>query len=150
MQIANVLKPSMVKLGVESRTKEELFEEMVQLFVENGLIPDRSAAVKALLEREAKMSTGIAPGFALPHGKLEGIRGVVMALGVLREGIDFESLDDEPVYVVLVLFSEAGNPGPHIEALSEVGRLLQVPGFIHKLQNAKSAEEVLAIIRAEE
>ncbi len=150
MQIANVLNREMVKLGVESRTKEELFEEMVQLFVEHGLIPDREAAVKALIEREAKMSTGIAPGFALPHGKLEGIHGVVMALGVLREGMDFESLDDEPVRVVLVLFSEAGNPGPHIEALSEIGRLLQVPGFIRKIQNAKSADEVLEIIRAEE
>ena len=73
-----------------------------------------------------------------------------MALGILREGMDFESLDDEPVHVVLVLFSEAGNPGPHIEALSEIGRLLQVPGLTRRIQNAKTADEVLNLIRAEE
>ncbi len=150
MLIADVLKPSMIKLDVESKTKEELFEEMVQLFVENGLVPDREVAVETLLERERKMSTGIAPGFALPHGKLEGISGVQMALGVIRRGMDFEALDDEPVYVVIVLFSEAGNPVPHIEALSEIGRLLSVPGFVDRIRGAKTPQEVLQIIRKEE
>ena len=150
MQIANVLKPSLIKLDVESKTKEELFEEMVDLFVTEGLITDRDAAVNTLLEREAQMSTGIAPGFALPHGKLPDIKGVIMALGVIRDGMDFDSLDNEPVNVVIVEFSEAGSPAPHIEALAEIGRLLQVPGLIRRIQDAETASEILQIIKAEE
>ena len=108
MLISEVLTPSLIKLNVEAKTKEELFEEMVQLFVSAGIIADREAAVMALIEREQKMSTGIAPDFALPHGKIMGIKGVVMALGIIRDGMDFDSLDDEPVHVVLTLFSEVG------------------------------------------
>ena len=150
MLISEVLTPALVKLNVEAQTKEELFEEMVQLLVRNGAIVDREAAVMALIEREQKMSTGIAPDFALPHGKLVGIKGVVMALGIIRKGMDFDSLDDEPVHVVLTLFSEVGNPGPHIEALSEISRLIDIPGFLDRLKQASSAEQIIQIIKEEE
>ncbi len=150
MLISEVLTPSLIKLNVEAKTKEELFEEMVQLFVRAGIIADRDAAVMALIEREQKMSTGIAPDFALPHGKIMGIKGVVMALGIIRDGMDFDSLDDEPVHVVLTLFSEVGNPGPHIEALSEISRLIEIPGLLESIKEASSAEEIIRIIKKEE
>lgn len=150
MLISEVLTPALVKLDVEAQTKEELFEEMVQLFINNGIIADRDAAVMALIEREQKMSTGIAPDFALPHGKIIGIKGVAMALGIIKNGMDFDSLDDEPVHVVLVLFSEVGNPGPHIEALSEISRLIEIPGFLDKLKEADSPEQIIRIIKDEE
>ena len=150
MLISEILKPSMVRLDLDCETKEALFEEMVQMYVSAGLIKDREGAVMALLEREAKMSTGIASGFALPHGKISDVHGVQLALGVVPAGMDFESLDDEPVYVVIMLFSEPGNPTPHIEALSEISRLLLIPGFLDKIRHARSAQEVLQVIRAEE
>ena len=150
MLISEILKPSMVNLKLEAGSKEELFEEMVQMYVSNGIIRDRDAAVMSLLEREAKMSTGIARGFALPHGKLPEIKGVALALGIVRGGIDFESLDDEPVYVVIMLFSEPGNPTSHIEALSEISRLLLIPGFLDRIRSAATPEQVLQIIREEE
>ncbi|MBQ6472884.1 MAG: PTS sugar transporter subunit IIA [Victivallales bacterium] len=150
MLISRLLKPSLIKLDVEASSKEELFEEMVDLFVQEGLVPDRELAVDALMERESKMSTGIAPGFALPHGKLEGIKGVLIAIGIVRDGIDFDSLDDEPVYVVLTLFSETGNPVPHIEALAEIGRLLAIPEFTGQLKNARTPEEIIRIIQENE
>ena len=151
MLISEVLAPSLIKLNVEAKTKEELFEEMVQLFVSAGIIADREAAVMALIEREQKMSTGIAPDFALPHGKIMGIKGVAMALGIIRgDGMDFDSLDDEPVHVVLTLFSEVGNPGPHIEALSEISRLIEIPGLLESIKEAASAEEIIRLIKKEE
>ena len=140
----------MINLKLEAGSKEELFEEMVQMYVSNGIIRDRAAAVMSLLEREAKMSTGIAHGFALPHGKLPEIKGVALALGIVRGGIDFESLDDEPVYVVIMLFSEPGNPTSHIEALSEISRLLLIPDFLDRIRSASTPEQVLQIIREEE
>ena len=150
MLISEVLTPSLIKLNVEAKTKEELFEEMVQLFVRAGIVTDRDAAVMALIEREQKMSTGIAPDFALPHGKLSGISGVIMALGIIRKGMDFDALDDQPVHVVITLFSEIGNPGPHIEALSEISRLISIPDFLERLKSANSPEQILRIIKSEE
>jgi len=150
MKISELLTPSLIKVELESEDKEELFEEMVQLFIEQGLITDREAALEALFEREAKMSTGIAKWLGLPHGKLDEAQGLLMALGVSRIGIEYDSLDGEPVYVVLMVFAEVGNPGPHIEALAEVSRLFSIPGFIDRIRSAHDASEVLRIITEEE
>ena len=150
MKISEHLNPSLIKVDLESEEKEECFEEMLQLFVDTGRIKDRQAALKALLEREAKMSTGVAKWLALPHGKLEEAQGLMMALGVSKQGIEYDSLDGEPVYVVLMVFAEVGNPGPHIEALAEISRLFSIPGFTASVRDAESAEEILSLIKEEE
>lgn len=150
MKLSDVLKPGLVRVGLRSEEKEEVFEEMVQLFVDEGLIEDRDAALSAVFEREAKMSTGIARWLAIPHGKIEEAEGLIVALGTSSKGIDYDSLDGEPVYVVMMVFAELGNPGPHIEALAEISRLFSIPGFTGKIRDAGSAEEVLALIKQEE
>ena len=150
MNISDVVKPSLVKIGLESEEKEELFEEMVQLFVDEGRIRDRDAAVQALLEREEKMSTGVARWLALPHGKLEEAEGLMMAIGISRKGIEYDSLDGELVYVVVMVFAEVGNPGPHIEALAEISRLFSIPGFTARMREVESPEAALELIRQHE
>jgi len=150
MKISDALSPELIKIGLESEDKEELFEEMVQLFVDAGLISDRTTAIRALEEREAKMSTGVAKGLGLPHGKLDEASGVMMALGVSERGIEYDALDGKPVHVVLMVFAEVGNPGPHIEALAEISRLFMIPGFTERVKNARDARELLEMIEAEE
>ncbi len=150
MKISELLTPSLIKIGLESEEKAELFEEMVHLFVRSGLIHDREAAVRALVEREEKMSTGVAKWLGLPHGKIAEAKGLLMALGISKQGIEYDSLDGEDVFVVLTVFAEEGNPGPHIEALAEISRLFSAPGFTGKIRDAASAEEVLDLIRREE
>lgn len=150
MRTSDVLLLSLVKVGLESEEKEEVFEEMVQLFVDAGLLADRDAALQALFEREAKMSTGVAKWLALPHGKIDEAEGVLMAIGTSKTGIEYDSLDGEPVYVVLMVFAEVGNPGPHIEALAEVSRLFSIPGFTEKIRSATTAVELLDMIKDEE
>lgn len=150
MRISELLKPSLIRVALESEEKDVLFEEMVQVFVDDGLLRDRDGALQALREREAKMSTGIARGLALPHGKVKEVRGLLMAIGISRRGIDYQALDGEPVFVVILVLAEVGNPGPHIEALAEISRLFSLPGFMTRIQNAGSPAEVLDLIRQEE
>ncbi|MBN2449987.1 MAG: PTS sugar transporter subunit IIA [Lentisphaeria bacterium] len=150
MRLTELLIPAHIKIGLESEDKEEVFEEMVQLLVDSGTIRDRAAAIRTLLEREAKMSTGIARWIGLPHGKLEEAKGLLMAVGVSRKGIEYDSLDGEPVHIVIMVFAEVGNPGPHIEALAEISRLFSIPGFTERIREVRSAEELLQTIRGEE
>lgn len=150
MKISDKLNTSLIKVGLESEEKEEVFEEMVQLFVENDLIKDRDAALQAILEREEKMSTGIARWLAIPHGKIAEAKGLLIAVGISKEGIEYDSLDGEPVYVVIMVFAEEGNPGPHIEALAEISRLFSIPGFTSKMCAAQTPQEVLQMIKNEE
>jgi mannitol/fructose-specific phosphotransferase system IIA component (Ntr-type) len=150
MRLTDYLTPAVIKIGLESEDKDELFEEMVQLLVDAGKITDREEALAALFDRESKMTTGIARWIGLPHGKVDGIDGMILAMGISRKGIEYDSLDDEPVYVVLLVLAETDNPGPHIEALAEISRLFAVPGFTEKIRDAKTADELLALIQAEE
>lgn len=150
MRLSELLTPALIKIGLESRDKDELFREMVQLFVNAGHIRDRGAAIEALLEREAKMSTGIARWIGLPHGKLQEARGILLAVGTSHHGIEYDSLDGEPVHVVTMVFAEVGNPGPHIEALAEISRLFFIPGFVERMREAPAPADLLKLIRDEE
>ena len=150
MKISELLTPALIKLDLASLDKDELFEEMVQIFVANGQVSDRAAAVRILQEREAKMSTGVGNGIGIPHGKLPEAKQSLLALGISRQGIDYDALDGEPVHIVLVIFAQPDNPGQHIELLAEISRLFGIPGFSDRILAAATPQEVLDIIRSEE
>lgn len=150
MRISEYLNPGLVKLDLRSETKDDLFVEMVQLFVKNGLIQDADEAVRVLEEREEKMSTGVGNGVGLPHGKLPGAKHSLLALGISKNGIDYDSLDGEPVYIVITIFANPENPAQHIEVLAEISRLFAIPEFARRIRFAHSADEVLSIIAAQE
>ena len=150
MKISELLSASLVKLGLTSVSKEELFEEMVQLFADNHLIQDRAEALRVLEEREEMMSTGVGNGLGIPHGKLPEAERSLLAIGISREGIDYESLDGKPVYVVLTIFANPENPAQHIEILAEISRLFAIPGFTERIRSASSPQQVIDIIKSEE
>lgn len=150
MKISEFLKPTLIKMSLDSDNKDELFPEMVQLFVSEGLIKDRVTAIRVLEEREAKMSTGIANGLGLPHGKLPEAKQTLLAMGISKEGIEYDSLDGELVYIVITIFAELENPGQHIQVLAEISRLFSISGFMDRIRAAKTPSEVLDCIRSEE
>ena len=94
MKISELLTPALVKLNLVSRTKDELFEEMVQVFVDAGEIHDREEAIEVLTRREEQMSTGVGNGIGIPHGKLPAATHSLIALGISPEGIDYDARMD--------------------------------------------------------
>lgn len=151
MKISEILKPSLIKVRLQSETKEELFDEMVQLFVDEGLLKDRDVALNSLLEREEKMSTGVARWLGLPHARVPEVKGVLMAVGVSEKGVDYGSLDGQPVYIVFMLFAEVGNAASiYLRALADVCRLFSNPVFTERIRAARTSFEVLELIRQEE
>ncbi|HET6441530.1 MAG TPA: PTS sugar transporter subunit IIA [Phycisphaerae bacterium] len=150
MRLRDLLDESVVKVDLESRDKEECFEEMIDLLVRAGRISDRAAAIKALREREAKGSTGIGQGIAIPHANDASIKAMTAAMATSPAGIEFDAIDDEPVHAVFLLLARMDDPGPHVRALAEISRLVQTPGLYRRLTEAKSPREVLDILDAEE
>ncbi len=150
MKLTELLDESVINVDLESIDKDEVFAEMVEMLVRVGRLGDREAALDAIRTREAMATTGIGSGVAVPHGKSPTVGQLTGALGISREGIDYEATDDEPVHVVFLVLAEANNPGPHVECLGEIARLLQVQGFYDRLRRAESVEEALAVIKAEE
>jgi len=150
MRLCELLDAATIKIEMAAGGKKEAIEELVDLLVQAGRLSDRAGALEALMKREAVQTTGIGNGVAVPHAKYAGVAALTAALGISRPGLDFDAVDHQPVKVVLMLLAKVNDPGPHIRALAEISRLLQVPGFYQKLIDAKSAADLLAVIAAQE
>ena len=140
MQLASLLSEDVIKVPLGAYDKEEAIAELVELLVRAGRVADREAVLEALYERETKGTTGIGGGIAIPHARHESLSGVVLAAGVSPDGVEFESVDDEPVHVVFLVVAEAHNPGPNVELLADIGNLFQQPGAYDKLKAASSGQ----------
>jgi fructose-specific phosphotransferase system IIA component len=146
MKLMDLLTADCVKVNLEAEDKEEAIAELVEQLVRAGRIPDRGAAIRCIFARENRQSTGIGHGVAIPHGKDATVPRLTVAVGTSGAGIEFDSLDDEPVHLVFVVLAEENNPGPHIQALAEIARLLQDNDVYARLRSATEAQDVLAAI----
>jgi len=150
MNLYQLLGEKNIKVPLESKTKEAVLEELVDLLCESHNIDHRDDILKAIKERENAMSTGIGNNVAVPHCKCDRVDRLVASLGISNEGIDYDSLDEKPAKIFFILVAEANNPGPHIKALAKLSRLLSSGSLREELIQAKSASEVLAAIKTRE
>jgi fructose-specific phosphotransferase system IIA component len=146
MTLTKILQPTCVKVPLEGKDKKSIITELVDLLDSNGALLDREMALNAVLVREQTKSTGIGSGIAIPHGKCAAAKELVMAIGLLSEGIDFESVDAKPVKIIFLLVSPADQTGPHIQALAKISRLMLDAEFKEELEGASSAEEVYELL----
>src|SRR5581483_8411841 len=111
---------------------------------------DAKATVEVLLEREKLGSTGIGQGIAIPHAKSEQANDVAAAFGLSRRGVQFDSLDGEPVYIFFVLVAPPNAAALHLKALARISRLLKDKFFRQALRDVKAPADILKIIKDED
>ena len=150
MVLTQILEPAYIKVPLDGKNKKSVIMELVDILDANGLLTDKNDVLEAVLMREQTRSTGIGSGIAIPHGKCKGVKDLVMAMGISHEGIDFQSIDEKPVYIVVLLVSPIDRTGPHIQALARISRLMLDEEFKNKLQNAASAQELYELINEKE
>jgi fructose-specific phosphotransferase system IIA component len=150
MILTQILQPACVKVPLDGKDKHSVIEELVDLLDANHLLINKDEVLQAVLTREATRSTGIGSSIAIPHGKCKGVKELVMAMGVSRQGIDFQSIDSKPVHIVVLLASPIDKTGPHIQALARISRLMLDENFRNNLRNATSAEEIYNLIKSKE
>lgn len=148
MLLKQVFPVDCIKIGLESEYKEELFEELVDIYIRaNANFADRTEILRAIAEREALMSTGIKKGIAIPHGKTGSVSGIKGVIGISSSGIDYESLDGEPVYLVFLLLSSPSESEQHLRVLRNLAILLDNPSFKADLLAAASPDEANRILQ---
>ncbi len=150
MILTQILQPTCVKAPLDGKDKDSVITELVDLLAENNLLVDRDVVLEAVFTREQTRSTGIGSGIAIPHGKCNGVEELVMAVGIASEPVNFDSIDQKPVSIVILLASPADRTGPHIQALARISRLMLDDEFRTKLENATSPEEVYQLISTRE
>jgi mannitol/fructose-specific phosphotransferase system IIA component (Ntr-type) len=139
--LAQFMTSKHVKAELTATTKEGVIDELLQILVDQGSIQDLQAAKKAVWERERKMTTGLEEGIAIPHGKTDTVDRLVCAVGISRQGIDFESLDGEDARIFVVTLSPLSKPAPHIQFMSTIGQLLDEAGRMY-LMDPRSPQEI--------
>jgi len=133
-------------LGLEGIGKPKVIEALVDLIVASGHATDREAILSAVLDREAKGSTGLENGIAIPHARTAGVSDVVCALGISRAGIDFDSVDGKPCHLVFLILAPPEESTKYLKALSAVALVGRDAALIHRLGTAESPEQVMAVL----
>jgi mannitol/fructose-specific phosphotransferase system IIA component (Ntr-type) len=149
MRISDVLTTSRIT-QLDTPTKREAIEQMVDLLAQQGDVADRQRALQAVLDREMTRTTGIGGGLGIPHGKTGAVSDIVMALGRASKPIAFDSVDGAPVDLVLMLISPTSQAGPHIQALARISRLMSSELLRRKLREAQSNQDMLEVLRRHE
>jgi len=146
MSLMDITEKNCIKVDLESLDKDGVIEELVELLVSTGKIKDKQKAIDDIMEREKKGSTGLEKGIAVPHAKTEAVDKLSMAFGISKDGVDFNALDGEYSYLILLLLAPPGASGPHVEALASIARFLTPPAIREKLKKAQSSDDIINII----
>ncbi|MDD5423343.1 MAG: PTS sugar transporter subunit IIA [Candidatus Omnitrophica bacterium] len=150
MKIMDFLNKKAVAGSLKSTDKEGVIRELVDLLAKADEIKNKEELVKALMMRESLGSTGIGQGIGIPHAKSQNVKNLVAAFGLSQKGVNFDSLDGEPVYIFFLLIAPEESAGPHLKALARISRMLKDKFFREMLKKAKDEKEILHIIQEED
>jgi len=148
MKLTDFVVPEAILPDVQVGSKEDAIRAMVSSLQASGSISadDEDNIVAAILKREELGSTGIGNGVAVPHTKHPSVDKLIATVALAKEGVDFASLDGEPVYIMFLLVSPPDRPGDHLRGLENISRHLRNPRFCSFLKQAGSQKEIIELL----
>ena len=146
MRITDLLDKRSISLNGAPKSKEEALDQVVALMAKSGKINDEEAYRKQVYAREEESTTGIGEGIAIPHGKCDAVDRPGLAAMVVKDGVDFDDLDGEPVTLIFLIAAPNTKDNVHLDVLSKLSVLMMDEAFSDSLRNARSVDEFLEII----
>ncbi len=146
MRIIDLLDKRSISLDASPTSKSEALDMIIDLMCASGKISDREAYRAKVYAREEEGSTGIGEGIAIPHGKCDAVKEPGLAAMVVKNGVDFDSLDGEPAELFFLIAAPNTEDNVHLDVLSKLSRMLMDEDFSSALKAAKSPDEFLSII----
>ncbi len=146
MNFTECIENSSVKLDIEGKTKNDIIIELVDMLYGAGKIEDRDSVLKAVFDREQQMSTGLQFGVAMPHGRTDTIEKMVVAIGLKKDGADFDSLDGKKSKIFVMTVSSVLHADEHIEFLGAISSVLMHSSARKSLLRVRSKEELVDIL----
>ena len=152
IDLLNYLKAEHVLLNVRGKNKKAILTCLVDHLIAQGKIDKktRKDILKVLTQREDMGSTAIGGGIALPHARVGSVKDILVCVGITQEGIDFGALDDEPVYILVLLLSNQKEAGLHLKMLALLARLLRDKLFVQKMRHVSGGEELIGLIKKQQ
>ncbi len=133
MVLGSVFSPGLIKVGLEGEDREEVFEELVELYAAGRKGVSRDAILAAVRAREDKQTTGVKPGIAFPHAQTDQVKSVVGLIGISRSGVDYDAMDGKPVHVVFLIISGVDECSMHLRVLKRLSIVLEDPDIYRNL-----------------
>jgi PTS system nitrogen regulatory IIA component len=143
MDIGKLLTPNRISFQLKGRTKEEAIEELIEILYKDGTIKNKEDFKIAVMKREEEFSTGIGHGIGIPHGKSEAVNEASIAFGISQDGIDFDSMDGQPVNLLFLIAVPNKSDDVHLKILSYISRRLMHDDVREKLIKAKTYAQIL-------
>jgi len=151
MRLSEILDAKNIIPDLKARDKKKALEELAECIVKTRPSVDKDSLVKVLLDRERLGSTGIGDGVAIPHGKFHGINEPIISFGRSIKGLDFESMDGQPVFLFFLLIAPENSASVHLKALARIAKILKNSSFRKMLMELPTREELhKAIIQNDE
>lgn len=150
MRLLDYTNKALVEPNLASKDKIDAVNMLVDILERENMVIDREEVIRDLLDRENMMTTGIGGGIAIPHAYSGGVNDAVIAVGCVKDGIDFQSLDAKPVYVIFLVVTRKETIGLQVKMLARIARLVKHQSFIESLRNATTPDSIIAAIADEE
>jgi len=141
-----------VILNVKPKSKRVIVSSMLDHLIEIKKIKEdnKKRILKTVIQREEMGSTAIGGFICLPHARLDCIKDIVLCIGISKEGVVFESLDQEPVNIIMLLLSNQNEAGLHLKALAHLAKLLRDKFFVQQLKDVDNESRAIALIKKQD
>ena len=146
MRIRDLLAKESIMLNGSPKSKDDAIRQMAELMAKSGKINDKQAYIDGLFKREEESTTAVGEGIAIPHYKGNAVNKPGLAAMVIPNGVDFDSADGEPVYIIFAIAAPDTKENVHLDVLSKLSVLMMDEGFIDNLKKARSIDEFLSVI----
>ncbi len=144
--IFNILTADTI-IDISSETKDSALGEMIDTASKSPHVKSRADLQASIRYRESIMSTGVGLGIAIPHAKISSVTDFVIVLGRSSSGIEYDSLDGDPVYLILLIAASDTQGDEFLKLLGRIGTIFNVPQHIQKILSAKSPESILGLLK---
>jgi fructose-specific phosphotransferase system IIA component len=136
-----------IKIELEGNNKDEVIKELVTVLKNNGKISDFEKALAAIWEREKSISTGMQFGIAIPHAKTDLVSQIICAVGLKRSGIDFDSIDNNPAQIFVLILIPEHEVSPYLQFLSKIVRFLSNPDVRNEILSCKTKDQLYRLFK---
>lgn len=146
MKLSKFCEEDLIAFELKGGSKNEVIGELVDLASRSKLVKDGSELLKDILEREKLVTTGVGYGVAFPHAKSKAVKGIVIAFGRSKKGVDFDSMDKQPVNLFFLIAAPEDAIGAHLNVMARLSYLMKGEKNRDKLMKIKSPKELLEVL----
>jgi len=150
IKLSKFCEDDVISFNLKGETKEDIISELVEIGARSKMVKNKEELLKAVLDREKLVTTGVGYGIAFPHAKTRAVKGIVIAFGRKNEGVDFDAMDRKPVYLFFLIAAPEDAIGAHLNVMAKLSYLMKSEKNRQKLMKAKYKEDLIEVLDSNE